>query len=156
MSQACSVPAQPSPALPAPLERGCELSEPHVRQLHSQGFFVHCLLNHSPSWSIFSLVMHYLQMLVETKSTLDVAISFLSASQDIDSWVIFCWRVWSARLILQTELFPGLSPDHPREDWEHLIGTRNIIDSPNILTGQSFQTSSSPEAAKDWRHGKNY
>lgn len=90
MSQTCSVPAQPSPALPVPLERGCELGEPHVRQLHSQGFFVHCLLNHSPSWSIFSLVMHYLQMLVETKSTLDVPISFLSASQDIDSLVIFC------------------------------------------------------------------
>lgn len=61
-----------------------------VRQQHSQGFFVHYLLNHSPSWSIFSLVMHYLQMLVETKSTLDVPISFLPASQDTDSVVIFC------------------------------------------------------------------
>lgn len=84
-----TIPTSPT-ALPVPLERGSELREPRVRQQHSQHFFVHYLLNNSPSWSIFSLVMHYLQMLVETKSTLDVPISFLSASQDTDSVVIFC------------------------------------------------------------------
>lgn len=116
MRQACSVPAQPFP--PVPLERGCKLSEPHVRQLNSQGFFVHCLLNHSPSWSIFSLVMHYLQMLVETKLKVlwMCPLAFRLPHRIQILWSFYAKECGLQGLFYRQNYFPGLPPENPGRD----------------------------------------